>query len=230
MVMFGGGCWKGGMKIFKNIVKSLKGRQAQIIMINGRNEKDFKKIEKMTFPEGIKVVNVGFTSEVPLYLASADVIVNKFGGSSATEMINIGRPMLITEKIPTQEKYNLTYMKAKGVAMSFKNRKELKKNINLLAVDASLRKDMEDKMIWLKKNAISDLAYLMLSLPKADYSGLLRECISIMGSNLKNTSYEDKTCEDIRDIVKLRVKQQNKQVKRLKHSQKTENEYKYENT
>jgi len=206
MIMFGGGCWKGGMKIFKNILKSLKGRRAQVIMINGRNQKDYDRIQKMTFPEGIKVVNVGFTYEVPKYLASADVVVNKFGGTSVTEMLNVGRAMLITEKIPTQELYNLEYMKNKGVALSFKNRKQLKEKLLLLNDDENLRHSMEEKAILLRKNATVDTAKLMLGFENAVYPNVN---FDFMGS-LENKQYKDSGCKEIRKQVSSAVKKEHK--------------------
>lgn len=177
MVMFGGGYWSGGFKIFKNLIKALQGRKAQVIMINGRNKKGYDKIEKMKFPDGLKVVNVGFTTEVPSYLSAADVILNKYGGTSVTEMINKELPMLITEKLAGQEKRNLVYMKEKGVALSFKNAKELKENILKLMDDKSLREQMSTSCLPLKKNATEELAKLILSQPEADYTDILAENI-----------------------------------------------------
>lgn len=214
MVMFGGGCWKGGRKIFNDILSSLKGKKAQVIMINGKNQEDFERIEKMSFPEGIKVVNVGFTYEVPLYMAAADVIVNKFGGTSVTEMINVGRPMLITEKIPTQELYNLKYMKEKGVALSFKNKKELGKNLNLLYNDNALRQSMEEKTIPLRKNAIIDLAKLMLGFDKADYSAF---AISEAADH-ENKEYKNPQCKEIRKKVKSAVRTEHKKSMQARKS------------
>jgi len=169
MVMFGGGHWNGGFKIFNELVTALKGRKAQIIMVNGRNEESYKKIEHMHFDKGLKVLNVGFTNDVPLYLSAADVILNKFGGTSVTEMINKSLPMLIIEKMAAQEQYNLDYMKGKGVALSFKNGKELKQNILKLMDDPELRKEMSEKTLPLKKNAMGEIAALILAQPNADY-------------------------------------------------------------
>jgi len=163
MVMFGGGHWNGGFK---------KGRKAQIIMVNGRNEESYKKIEHMHFDKGLKVLNVGFTNDVPLYLSAADVILNKFGGTSVTEMINKSLPMLIIEKMAAQEQYNLDYMKGKGVALSFKNGKELKQNILKLMDDPELLKSMSEKTKELQKNSIDMLAKFILNSPAADYSEL----------------------------------------------------------
>ncbi len=172
MVMFGGGHWNGGFKIFNELVAALKGRKAQIIMVNGRNEESYKKIEHMHFDKGLKVLNVGFTNDVPLYLSAADVILNKFGGTSVTEMINKSLPMLIIEKMAAQEQYNLDYMKEKGVALSFKNGKELKQNILKLMDDPELLKSMSEKTKELQKNSIDMLAKFILNSPAADYSEL----------------------------------------------------------
>lgn len=172
MVMFGGGHWNGGFKIFNELVAALKGRKAQIIMVNGRNEESYKKIEHMHFDKGLKVLNVGFTNDVPLYLSAADVILNKFGGTSVTEMINKSLPMLIIEKMAAQEQYNLDYMKGKGVALSFKNGKELKQNILKLMDDPELLKSMSEKTKELQKNSIDMLAKFILNSPAADYSEL----------------------------------------------------------
>ncbi len=172
MVMFGGGHWNGGFKIFNELVTALKGRKAQIIMVNGRNEESYKKIEHMHFDKGLKVLNVGFTNDVPLYLSAADVMLNKFGGTSVTEMINKSLPMLIIEKMAAQEQYNLDYMKGKGVALSFKNGKELKQNILKLMDDPELLKSMSEKTKELQKNSIDMLAKFILNSPTADYSEL----------------------------------------------------------
>ncbi|MDE7330145.1 MAG: hypothetical protein K2N30_03475 [Clostridia bacterium] len=172
MVMFGGGYWNGGFKIFKDLVKALKGRKAQIIMINGKNKKGYDKIEKMTFPKGITVKNVGFTDQIPLFMSASDVILNKCGGSSVTEIVNKGLPMLVTEKLVEQERNNLEYMKQKGVALSFKNARTLKENILKLMDDENLRREMSEKTLPLKKNAIGELAEFIISQPEADYSHL----------------------------------------------------------
>ena len=185
MVMFGGGCWSGGFKIFKWLISALKGREAQVIMINGKDKASYEKIEKMTFEPGIKVLNVGFTHDIPVYLSAADLILNKFGGSSVTEMINAELPMLITEQIPAQEKYNLQYMKSKGVALSFKTSKELKQNLHLIMDNESLRNGMSENTKALKKDALNTLAKFIYDLPNADYSKLIEQ-----GVNLKKVKRE----------------------------------------
>ena len=178
MVMFGGGHWSGGFKIFKDLISLLEKRdeKVQVIMINGKNKVGYDKIQKMNFKDNLKVVNVGFTDQIPLYLSASDMIINKFGGTSVTEMLNQGLPMLITEKIPAQEKYNLVYMKKKGVAISFKNKKELADGLYKLMDDPQLREEMSSKAFALKTRGIELLAKRLLE-EKGDYSKILSQNI-----------------------------------------------------
>lgn len=207
MVMFGGGCWSGGFKIFKWLISALKGREAQVIMINGKDKTGYEKIEKMTFEDGIKVLNVGFTYDIPVYLSAADLILNKFGGISVTEMINAELPMLITEQIPAQEKYNLQYMKSKGVALSFKTSKELKQNLHLIMDNESLRNGMSENTKSLKKDALNSLAKFIMELPNADYTKLIEQ-----GVNIKK----------VRKEVATAMRKADKQEKEAKRTRKKE--------
>ena len=215
MVMFGGGFWSGGFKIFEDLISSLKGRKVQVIMINGKNEKGYKAIEKMKFEDGIKVLNVGFTKDIPLYLSAADFILNKFGGTSVTEMINKSLPVIVTEKIPTQERYNLNYMKDKGVALSFKNKKELKKHVDMLLDDPQMVEEMSMNARKMRKNTIKELAEFILSFPNADYSTINEDEI-----NYKKVKRAVKTSvrkESTVEIKKARVlKRDTKKAKQTK--------------
>ena len=79
----------------------------------------------------------------------------------------------------------MEYMKRKGVALSFKNEKELKGLLSTLMDDPNILRQMSEKTYFLRKNAINDLAHVMLSLPDADYTGLEREKIYL--SEVKRT-------------------------------------------
>lgn len=169
MVMFGGGHWGGGYKIFNDLIHCLSGRKAQVIMINGRNQRDFDRIARKKFEDNIRVLNVGFTNEVDLYMSASDVILNKLGGTSATEMINKKLPIIVTDKVSGQERYNLNYLKSKGVAKSFKNKRELKKIIFDLMDNREHLEQMVENSSKLRRNGIDNLAKFILSQPNAEY-------------------------------------------------------------
>lgn len=170
MIMFGGGHWAGGVKAFEMIAKNFK-KDIQIIMINGRDEAGFEKIEKMkkTLPKNVAVCNVGFTNQVDLYMSASDVIVDKLGGTSATEIINKKLPFVVTRELPAQEEYNLTYLEQKGFAKSFGDKKELISILEEL-MDEGKRKEISDKLALFRRNGMEELAKLILSQPKAEYN------------------------------------------------------------
>ena len=169
MVMFGGGHWKGGFNIFNDLIHALGNRKAQVIMINGRNKQDYEKISKMKFKKNIKVLNVGFTSKVDLYMSASDVILNKLGGTSATEMINKKLPIIVTDTVSGQERHNLDYLKSKGVAKSFKNAKELKEILFDLMDNKDHYDQMVENVLKLRVNGIDNTAQFILNQPLAHY-------------------------------------------------------------
>lgn len=169
LVIFGGGQWRGGFKIFKSLLK-VASDDMQIIMINGKNKKDFNKIEKIKHSSRCKIINVGFTDKVDLYMDACDVVVTKAGGLVTTECINKLKPMIITKKVYGQERYNLQYLESKNAAFSFKNKKELKDALNKLQNDKALQTSSTQNLTSIRKNAIINLCKLMLSQPTADYT------------------------------------------------------------
>ena len=174
LVMYGGGYWKGGLKLVNNLLYAAGGRSLQLIVINGKDKDSYKKIEKLKkkLPD-VKIVNVGFTKEIHRYLAVADVAITKCGGVSSAEMLNARLPMIVTEKIPAQELYNLGYLSSKGFALSFKNRRELKDILDKMYADPNVlikMRESAEKLAAIQANGVTSLAEFILSQPEADYS------------------------------------------------------------
>ena len=172
LISFGGGLIKGGFKVFKNTLKAIEGINAQIIVSSGKDKHAYDKAEKIIKKSKLKIINVGFTENFPLYIASSDIAICKAGGLSSTEMINAGLPMLVTAKLPAQEKYNLQYLIEKGVAISFNGKKGLKDKIHYLNNHTEVLTEMAEKTLPLRRNAAEELAKLILAQPNADYEGL----------------------------------------------------------
>ena len=169
LVIFGGGQWNGGFKIFKTLSK-VANEDTQIIVINGKNKKDFDKIEKIKHFSPFKIINVGFTDNVDLYIDACDVVISKAGGLVTTECINKLKPMIITEKVYGQERHNLRYLQSKNAVLSFKNKKDLKNKINELQRNQNLQVSLTKNLKSIRKNAIINLCKFMLSQPIADYT------------------------------------------------------------
>ena len=151
LVMFGGGFWSGNYKIVKNIVKNLKGRELQIIVANGRDEKSKNKIDKLKTCSSIKILNFGFSKEVDLLMSAADVIVGKAGGVSVTESLNKYLPMICCKKLPEQEAVNVKMLVEEGAAMQYKSDKQLIKILNNLLDNPELLVDMRKNVARIRR-------------------------------------------------------------------------------
>lgn len=159
LIMFGAGEWAGTYNIYKELVKAYT-KELQVIVINGKNEKTFRKIAALKTPENIKLLNVGFTTEVEKYMGASDIALTKAGGLSTTEMVNIGLPMLISTKVYGQEKRNMEFMVSHGVALSFKNSKDLAEKIDI----AMTVKDLFiSKFPLIRKRGADNIAELILN-------------------------------------------------------------------
>lgn len=171
LVFYGGGHWQGGLKVFKTLVNKLK-NNVQIIVINGNNKKAKEKIDKIKgkLPQNIKVVNVGFTREVDVYMSASDVMIGKGGGLSTTESINKRLPLIATTKLPGQEFYNVKFLEKYGTALTFKNGKELVENVEMLHQNPKKLQQMKEKLAGLQTNGIESIFELIIGQPQADYS------------------------------------------------------------
>ncbi len=173
IVLFGGGQWGGGYRIFRQVVRALEGAPAQIIMLNGRNEKSKKKIDK-DIARGIyrdlKIVNVGFTDKVDVYMAAADAIVTKLGGMGASECINRQLPIVAAKKLLAEnELENVGYLGEKGAILTYSSQKELAEALTKLRTDEAFRKGIRAAQKQLSRDGITGLAEHILAQPDAVY-------------------------------------------------------------
>ena len=117
-------------------------------------------------------------------------------------MINKQLPMVITEKAPAQELYNLKYFKDKGAAKSFKNAKQLKEIVLNLMDNKEEREKMVSAVASLRKNGIDNLARFMLEseepvynqeyIDKIDYSLVRKNVKKALNKAHKQTKKEAK--------------------------------------
>lgn len=173
VILYGGGCWHGGYEVLKAIVNNIK-RDVQIIIINGHDAKTKQRIDRemKRYPKNIKLHNIGFTKEIDKYMSACDFMIGKGGGLCTTEVITKGTPLLITEKLPMQEMYNLNFLKNKGLAKSFKNTRELVDYVNDFLDNPEQLKEISDKFEKFSMNGNENICNLIMSQPDADYSNI----------------------------------------------------------
>ena len=157
LVMFGGGDWAGAHRIVQSLIKC--GLPCQVIVINGRNKRSFDAVEKMTIPDSVKLVNIGYTDKVEKYMAASDAAVTKAGGISTTEMINIGLPMIISRKSYGQERLNLEFLAGHNACLSYRGDAELRQCLGYCRENGN---ELVSGMIKLRTDAAKTIAELIL--------------------------------------------------------------------
>ena len=173
MVMFGGGQWSGGDKLLRSVARALEGAPAQIVMINGRNERARRRIDRAiargTF-RGLNVVNVGFTNEVDVWMAASDVAVSKLGGLSASECIARQLPIVAAQKLlVANEAENAEYLCEKGAALTYRTQAELAALLRRLQTDNAFYEGVRAAQGALRRDGVTGLAEHILSQPAAVY-------------------------------------------------------------
>jgi hypothetical protein len=119
VVLFGG---EGSSKMLR-IVRNLQGatRDLQLILICGRNEQLAAKLRAM--PSRFPMHVVGFTQDVPKYMALSDFFIGKPGPGSISEALAMKLPVVIERNSWTlpQERYNAEWVTERGVGLVLKD-------------------------------------------------------------------------------------------------------------
>lgn len=85
----------------------------QHVFVAGRNEALFEGLEAITFADKAHVL--GYTRDMPLLLAAADLVVGKAGWVSLYEAMVAQRPTFIFNIVPGQEEPNAQFVVSRGV-------------------------------------------------------------------------------------------------------------------
>jgi processive 1,2-diacylglycerol beta-glucosyltransferase len=99
----------------------------QIVAIAGKAEKARKRLEEISrqagkLPNGsLRLVPLGFTTDMDKYMAAADLLVGKAGGLTTSEALARALPMALIEPIPGQEERNADHLLEAGAAIRCNN-------------------------------------------------------------------------------------------------------------
>lgn len=116
----------------------------QILAVCGNNRKAERKLKKK-FKDEPRVIVLGFTNQMPLYLSACDVVFTKPGGLTSTESAVIGVPMIHTTPIPGCETVNRRFFMRAGMSWSALTLKgQVSKGIRLMN-DVEAQKKMIER-------------------------------------------------------------------------------------
>lgn len=116
-------CGGFGVGPVESLVASLiaSSRNAQLVVVAGRNEALRARLEKVARGERSSARVLGFTTEMHEWMALADLLVSKPGGLTTSEALALGLPMVVANAIPGQETRNATMLYETGAAISGEN-------------------------------------------------------------------------------------------------------------
>jgi 1,2-diacylglycerol 3-beta-galactosyltransferase len=89
------------------------GLPLQLAVIAGRNTRLKERLD--AHPWRVPTVVTGFVTNMPEWMAAADVLVTKAGPGTISEALIAGLPLILSGYVPGQEETNLTWVVDKGV-------------------------------------------------------------------------------------------------------------------
>jgi processive 1,2-diacylglycerol beta-glucosyltransferase len=97
-----------------------------------------------------RVFIIGYSREMPLFMAAASCLISKPGGSIVSEALTAEVPMLIYKALPGQEEWNRDFLVREGAALSAQNLDELGQLLCDVLRNEGLRLRMRDAAARLK--------------------------------------------------------------------------------
>ncbi|HLH09254.1 MAG TPA: glycosyltransferase [Terriglobales bacterium] len=128
LVMFGGQGSPEMLQIANEFNESA--RPIQVIYICGRNERLFRALQGLQLRH--RSLIVGFTTDMPTYMAASDLMIGKPGPGSISEALHFGLPVVVTRNARTmpQEVYNTYWVEEKGVGIVLRHFRELSAHLD----------------------------------------------------------------------------------------------------
>ncbi|MFH1563052.1 MAG: glycosyltransferase [Nitrospirota bacterium] len=89
----------------------------QLLVVAGKNEELVRKLIEISKQLKIKTKIFGFVENMEELMAVCDLVVTKPGGTSISEALTKGLPIILTEPVPGQEDWNVQILLKEGVAI-----------------------------------------------------------------------------------------------------------------
>jgi processive 1,2-diacylglycerol beta-glucosyltransferase len=109
-----------GVSPAEGVVEALQrlGRAAQVVVVCGKNQELKEKITALSAKsDQLHVRVLGYTTEMHLWMAAADIFIGKPGGLTTSETLAVGLPMIVVAPIPGQEERNSDHLLELGIAL-----------------------------------------------------------------------------------------------------------------
>jgi processive 1,2-diacylglycerol beta-glucosyltransferase len=160
-LVMGGSMGAGHLRTFAKRLYQEIG-DGEMAVICGKNDALRQALEK-DFPDASNVHIVGFTTEIPQYMAACAVLYTKPGGLTSTEALVTKTPTVHTAPIPGCESDNFHFFTENGLSLPGKSLKRQLSCGKLLAESPVRREQMRGcQQICAKPNSSLDILQLIL--------------------------------------------------------------------
>jgi processive 1,2-diacylglycerol beta-glucosyltransferase len=117
----------------------------QLIVLVGRNTEALIALQPLVLAYPSRLLPCGFTNQVERLMACADLVITKTGGSSTSECLAMGLPLIANAPIPGQEERNADFLLEQGAALKAFDWPTLEYRIRYLLAHPAKRQDMQAK-------------------------------------------------------------------------------------
>lgn len=100
-------------------------RPIQIVTVAGKNESLRERLNRLTPPPHVRLVNQGYVRNMQELLTVSDLVITKPGGLTVSECLAKRRPMLLYAPIPGQEERNADFALRHQIALRAQAPKDL---------------------------------------------------------------------------------------------------------
>ncbi|MCS7003236.1 MAG: glycosyltransferase, partial [Dehalococcoidia bacterium] len=114
----------------------------QLIVVCGRNERARRRLSATPLQTPTRVF--GFVTNMPDLVSAADVVVTKGGPQSIMECLTAGRPVIVTDVLPGQERGNDRYVERHGAGYAARKPDRIIGHLQRLATDPIERARVAD--------------------------------------------------------------------------------------
>lgn len=144
LLVMGGGYGMIGNEIC-GILEQIK-PSLQVVVICGKNEKRRKEITEACNRSRHTALVKGYVHNIHEWMATADVLITKPGGSTTSEALSMRLPMILYRTLPGQEQANADFLCHHQVAVEAKNMYELRTWVDRMFAVPQLRSSMSERM------------------------------------------------------------------------------------
>ena len=160
VLVMGGG---QGLGPIKTIVKSLEKVKPEIqeIVVTGTNTKLYKALKRRIKKYKKRILLFGYAHHINELMNLADIVISKPGGVTTSEVLAMGKPMIIVKPLPGQEANNTRYLTERGIKVD--RPKEINYIVEGLIGNAHKLNQIKDAVKKIAKPSASiDIARLVL--------------------------------------------------------------------